>query len=33
MGRQALNQLSNLPSSGLELGRVGPCCWLLPWLG
>lgn len=31
MGVQALDQLSILPSPGLELGRMGPCCWLLPW--
>lgn len=30
MGGQALDQLSILPSPGLELGRMGPCCWLLP---
>lgn len=30
MGGQALDQLSILPSPGLELGRMGSCCWLLP---
>lgn len=30
-GGQALEQLSILPSPGLELGRMGPCHWLLPW--
>lgn len=31
MGGQALDQLSILLSPGLEFGRMGPCCWLLPW--
>lgn len=31
MSGHALDQLSILPSCRLELGRMGPCCWLLPW--